>query len=147
MWKHHCTWLFECFFELLICFFLNRLSILQLFNEFHFKFLHLHDLLLLLHPDDFLIVYSVVVLLLHRHQPTLSFLFDLHRSQPFLLIDDLILHLILLLNLEQLVAFLLIVLASYDLSLLGFFSLGQEDSFLHLFLLLLALFVQGIVVL
>lgn len=87
------------------------------------------------------------MLLLHRHQSALPFLLDLHRGQPFLLVNDLIFHLILLLDLEQLVAFLLIVLTSDDLGLLGLLSLRQLDGLLHLSLLFLALFVEGIVVL
>ena len=77
----------------------------------------------------------------------LLLLLDLHGSEAFLLIDDLILHSVLLLDLEELVSLLLVILTSNYLRLLRLFSLRQEYGFLNLLLLILSLLVQSVVVL
>ena len=64
-----------------------------------------------------------------------------------MLIHDLVLHPVLLFHLEMLVTLFLIILTPNNLRLLGFFSLRQENGLLHLFLFLLALLVEGVVIL
>lgn len=53
---------------------------------------------------------------------TLAVLFDLHCSQAFLLVNDLILHAVLLLVLEAIELLLLFVLLLMDIGLLGFLA-------------------------
>jgi len=84
---------------------------------------------------------------LHIHNTALALLLNLHLSQAFLLVNDLVLHAVLLLNLEIHVSLLLVVLAANDLGLLGLLLLREEDSFLHLPLLILTLLVEHVVLL
>ena len=77
----------------------------------------------------------------------LAVLLDLHRSQTLLLVYDLILHAVLLLHLEALeLLFLLVLLLDY-LGLFGFLAPRLKDSVLHFALLVLALLVQGEIIL
>ena len=77
----------------------------------------------------------------------LAVLFNLHGSQPFLLVHNLILHAILLFDPEVLELLFLLVLLLDNLGLLGLFTLGLEYGFLHLPLLILSLLVHRVVVL
>ena len=76
----------------------------------------------------------------------LTVLFNLHRSQAFLLIHNLILHTILLLMLEAIKLLLLLVLLLYNLGLFGFLTPGLENSLLYLAFLISTLLVEAIVV-
>ena len=64
-----------------------------------------------------------------------------------MLIDNLVLHPVLLLNFEVLVALFLIILTPNNLRLFSFFSLRQENGLLDLFLFVLTLLVECIVIL
>ena len=94
-----------------------------------------------------LIVDFFLVRFLHIHNSALALLLNLHLSQAFLLVDDLVLHAIFLLDLKVHVSLLLVVLASNDLGLLSLLLLREEDSFLHLPLLILALLIKHVVLL
>ena len=84
---------------------------------------------------------------LYAHDAALAVVLNLHLSQPFLLIDDLVFHAVLLFDLKIHVPFLLIVLTSNDLRLLSFLLFRQKDSLLHFALLVLTLFVEHVVLL
>ena len=87
------------------------------------------------------------MLALHLLDAPLSVFFDLHGGQALLLIGDLVLHAILLLDLEMLeLLFLFILLLDY-LGLLGLLPLRLEDSLLNLALLVSSLLVQRVIVL
>ena len=87
------------------------------------------------------------MLSLNVQHSALPLLFNLHGSQTFLLINNLVLHPVFLLNFEVLVALFLIVLTPNDFRLFGFFSLWQEYGFLDLFLFILTLLVECVVIL
>lgn len=57
------------------------------------------------------------------HDPALAIVLNLHLRQPLLLVNDLILHAVLLLHLEINVPLLLVVLLPNDFGLLSFFLL------------------------
>ena len=76
---------------------------------------------------------------------TFALLINLEHGKALLLVHDLTLHAVLSLNLEILMAFLLIILRPHYFSLLGFLTLGKEDSLLNLALLLLSLLVNHVV--
>jgi len=84
---------------------------------------------------------------LNAHDAPLTVVLNLHLGQTFLLINDLVLHTVLLFDLKIHVALLLIVLAANYLRLLSFLLFGQEDSLLHFALLVLALFVEHVILL
>ena len=56
---------------------------------------------------------------LDAHDATLAVVLNLHLGQPFLLIDDLVFHAVLLFDFKIHVPFLLIVLTANDLGLLS----------------------------
>lgn len=87
------------------------------------------------------------MLALNLLDAALAILLDLHGSEALLLIDDLILHAVLLLDLKMLELLFLVVLLLDDLGLLGLFALRLEDGLLHLALLVLPLPVDRVVVL
>ena len=119
---HRCGGLLQRSLQLLVRVLLHCLRILQLLDEFHFQLFHLHDFFLLLRSQVVLVINAIVVMLLHLLYAALAVLLDLHRSQTLLLVYDLILHAILLLNLEALeLLFLLVLLLDY-LGLFGFFA-------------------------
>ncbi len=84
---------------------------------------------------------------LDAHDATLAVVLNLHLGQPFLLIDDLVFHAVLLFDFKIHVPFLLIVLTANDLGLLSLLLFRQEYSLLHFALLILALFVEHVVLL
>jgi hypothetical protein len=92
-------------------------------------------------------VYFVFVCFLHIRNSALSLLLNLHLSQAFLLVHDLVLHAVFLFDLEVHVSLLLVVLATNDLGLLGLLLLREEDRLLHFALFILALLVEHIVLL
>jgi hypothetical protein len=107
----------------------------------------LHDLFLLLLAHALLYRYLILVDPLDAHDAALAVVLNLHLGQPFLLVDDLVLHAVLLFHLKIHMPLLLIVLTANNLRLFGLFLLGQEDSLLHFALLVLALFVKHVVLL
>ena len=86
-------------------------------------------------------------MLLNLLDTTRTIFLDFHRSQPFLLVYNLILQAILLLYLEVLELLLLFILLLNDFCLLCLFSLGLKDGFLDFSLLILTLLSVGVVVL
>ena len=137
--SHHRTRFFQCAFELLIGILLHRLGVLELLDQLHLELLHLHDFFFLLLAKVVLVVHPIVVLALDLLQAPLSVFFDLHCSQPLLLVHDLILHAVFLLDLEALELLFLLVLLLDDLGLLGFFAARLKDGLLHFALLVSSL--------
>jgi hypothetical protein len=84
---------------------------------------------------------------LDAHHLSLAVIFDLQERQPFLLVDQLIFHAVVLLELEVEVSLLLIVLCPNDFCLFCFLFLRQKNRFLDLSLLILTLFVDHVVLL
>lgn len=84
---------------------------------------------------------------LDAHDAALAVIFNFHLSQPFLLVDNLVLHAVLLLDLEIQMALLLVVLTANNLGLFRLLLFGQENGLLHLAFLILALLVQHVVLL
>jgi len=82
---------------------------------------------------------------LGHHDLSLAFLIDLHLGKTLLLVDDLILHLVLGLHFEILVAALLLVLRLYYFRLLCLLLLRQVNRLLHFSLFLLPLLVHHVV--
>ena len=76
----------------------------------------------------------------------MSIFLNFHSCESFLLVDYLILHTVLLFNLEIIELFLLIVLLFDYLGLFAFLTTRLEDSFLHLAFLILSLPVKVVVV-
>lgn len=144
---HHCTGFLKGPLKLSVCIFLDRLRVLKLLDEFHFNLLHLHDLFFLLLSDALFNAHFVLVDPLDRHNPALAVVLDFHLGQPFLLVHDLILHLVLLLDFKIHVPLLLVVLSPDDFGLFCFLFLRQEDGFLDLPLLVDSLLVEHIVLL
>lgn len=107
----------------------------------------MHDLFLLLLAHALLESDLVFMHALDAHDAPLLVLFNLEQSEPFLLIDDLILHAILLFHPSVHVSLFLVVLIPNDLGLLRLLLLREEDGLLHLALLILALPVQHVVLL
>lgn len=121
---------------------MHGLRILQLLDQLHLKLLHLHHFLLLLLTQVVLVVDTIFLMFLHLVGAALAVFFDLHRSKPLLLVNDLILHAVLLFNLKVLELLFLFVLLFDYLGLLGFLALGLEDGLLDLALLVLSLLVD-----
>jgi len=143
----HLGGLAECLLELGVGLFLDSLCVLQLLDEFHLEELHLHDLLLLDLAIAALILQLTVHVPLDRGDPPLPVLLDLQQSEPLLLEDKLVLHLVVLFCLElNLVAALLELLLD-GLGLLSLLPLGEEDGLLDLALFVLPLLLQDVVAL
>ena len=147
MRRHHGRWFLKSTFELLISLFLDSLSVLKLFNELHLQLFHLHDFLFLLSPHIVLVIHAVVMSSLYLLDTSRSVFFNLHRSQAFLLINDLILHAILLLHFKVRELLLLFILLLNYLSLLGLFPSRLKDSLLNFALFICSLLIDGVVLL
>ena len=145
--RHHCGRLLKSTFELLIGLFLDSLSVLELFDELHLQLLHLHDFLFLRSPHIVLVIHPVFMLSLNLLDTSSSVFFNLHRSQAFLLINDLILHAILLLHFKVRELLLLFILLLNYLGLLCFFPSRLEDSLLNFALFICSLLIDGVVLL
>jgi hypothetical protein len=107
----------------------------------------LHNLFLLLPPQVVLVIDATLGKSLDLLDATSAILFDLHRGQTLLLVNNLILHAVLLLYLEGLELLFLFVLLLDNLRLFCFFTLRLEDGLLDLSLLILALLAVRVVVL
>ena len=145
--SHHGRRLFQCTLQLLVSVLLHCLRILEFLDELHLELLHLHDFFFFLLAQVVLVVHAIVVLPLHLLQAPLAIFFNLHRSQTLLLVHNLILHAILLLDLEALELLFLLVLLLDDLRLLGLFSSGLENGLLHFAFLICTLLLDREVVL
>lgn len=111
---HHCRGFFKCTLKLLVCFLLYSLRVLQLLDQLHLELLHLHDLFFLLRSHVVLVYHTIVMMSLHLLDTSRPILFDLHSGQAFLLVNNLILHAVLLLDLKVLeLLFLFVLLLDY----------------------------------
>ena len=128
--------------QLLVGLLLDGLRILKLLDKLHLELLHLHDLFFLLLAQVVLVANFILVLLLNLLHASLSFLLDFHRCQALLLIHNLILHAILLLDLEVSELLFLFILVLDYLSLLRLFALRLENGLLNLALLICSLLVN-----
>lgn len=144
---HHGRWLLKSSFELLISLFLDSLSVLKLFDELHLQLFHLHDFLFLLSPHKVLVIHSIIVCSLNLLDTSLPVFFNLHRSQAFLLINDLILHAILLLHFKVRELLLLFILLLNYLRLLRLFPSRLKDSLLNFALFVSSLLIDRVVLL
>ena len=79
---------------------LDRLSVLQFFDQLHLEHLHLHDLLLLHLAEACLVLEFTVDITVHRLDSSLLFLLYFQLSETFLLYDDLVFHLVILVDLH-----------------------------------------------
>ena len=132
---HHGAWLLKCTLKFCISILLNGLCILQLLNQLHLKFFHLHDFILLCCSHIVFIHDSLVLLLLHVVESTVLVLFYLYVGYMLLLLDDLILHSVLLLNLELHMSLLLIILLLDHLALFCLLFFAHKYGFLNFLLL------------
>ena len=78
------------------------------------------------------------------YDSTLLF-FLLHLGETLLLVNNLVFHLVFGLDLELVVADLLLILCALDLGLLGLLCLGEIDRFLHFALLFSSLLLNHVV--
>jgi hypothetical protein len=121
------------------------LCVLYLLDELHFNALHIHDLFFFGLAEAVFNVGLVGLAALGHHDLSLAFLLDLHLGKTLLLVDDLVLHLVLGLHFELLVAPLLLVLSLYYLRLLRLFFLREVDCFLNFPFFFLSLLVYHVV--
>ena len=137
--------LLERTFELLVGLFLDGLRVLELLNQLHLDALHIQNLIFLLVAQRVLVRHLVLVVALRHANLAARLLILLHLGQALLLVHDLVLHLILGLNLELVVADLLLVLRPLDLGLLGLLGLRKVDGLLDLPLFFGALLLDHVV--
>ena len=135
----------QCALELLVCLLLDGLRVLEFLDELHLDALHIQNFILLLSAHNVLNLHLVVLVAVGQAELASLLLFLLHLSEALLLVDDLVLHFVLSLDLELVVADLLLVLSTLHLCLLGLFSLGQVDRFLDFLLLVGALLLDHVV--
>jgi len=121
------------------------LCVLNLLDKLHFDPLHIHDLFFFGLAEAIFNVGFIGLAALGHHDLSLAFLIDLHLGKTLLLVDDLILHLVLGLHFEILVAALLLVLRLYYFRLLCLLLLRQVNRLLHFSLFLLPLLVHHVV--
>jgi len=121
------------------------LCVLNLLDKLHFNALHIHDLFFFGLAEAIFNVGFIGLAALGHHDLSLAFLIDLHLGKTLLLVDDLILHLVLGLHFEILVAALLLVLRLYYFRLLCLLLLRQVNRLLHFSLFLLPLLVHHVV--
>lgn len=121
------------------------MCVLYLLDELHFNALHIHDLFFFGLAEAVFNVGLVGLAALGHHDLSLAFLLDLHLGKTLLLVDDLVLHLVLGLHFELLVAPLLLVLSLYYLRLLRLFFLREVDCFLNFPFFFLSLLVYHVV--
>ena len=76
----------------------------------------------------------------------MSIFLNFHSGKPFLLVDYLILHTVLLFNFEIIELFLLVVLLFDYLGLFALLTARLEDCLLHLAFLILSLSVEVVIV-
>ena len=126
---------------------MNGLCVLQLLNQLHLEFLHLHDFFLLCRSEIVFVHDSLVLLLLDVVETTVLVLFYLYVGNMFLLLDDLVLHAVLLFNLELHVSLLLIILLLDHLALFCFLTLAHENSLLYFLLFVTTISLHLIVLL
>lgn len=131
--------------QLLVRLLLDGLRVLQFLNQLHFDALHIQNLVLLLLAHGVLEVGAVVLVALRHLQLAALLLLHLHLGEALLLVHDLVLHLVLSLNLELVVANLLLVLRALDFGLLGLLGLAQVDGLLNFALLLGTLLLNHVV--
>ena len=143
----HLGGLAECLLELGVSLFLDSLCVLQLLDEFHLEELHLHDLLLLDLANAALILQLTVHVPLDRGDPPLSVFLNFQLSEPLLLVDQLVLHLVVLFCLELNLLAALLELLLDGLSLLCLLPLGEEYGLLDLALFVLSLLLKDVVAL
>ena len=121
------------------------MCVLNLLDKLHFNALHIHDLFFFGLAEAIFNVGFIGLAALGHHDLSLAFLIDLHLGKTLLLVDDLILHLVLGLHFEILVAALLLVLRLYYFRLLCLLLLRQVNRLLHFSLFLLPLLVHHVV--
>ncbi len=121
------------------------MSVLNLLDKLHFNALHIHDLFFFGLAEAVFNVGFVGLAALGHHDLSLAFLLDLHLGKPLLLVYDLVLHLVLGLHFELLVAPLLLVLRLYYLRLLRLLLLRQVDRLLDFPFFVLPLLVYHVV--
>ena len=141
----HLLWSRECFLELCVSLLLDRLSVLELLDKFHLEHLHLHDFLLFHSSYSRLIVKFTIDIAMNRMNTTLLILFNLQLSKTFLLYDDLILKLVVLLGLHIYRLSALLQLRLHCLRLLCFLALRQVYGLLDLPLLILSLLLDHVI--
>lgn len=121
--------------QLLVGLLLDGLRVLQFLDQFHLDAFHIQNFVLLLLTDRVLLHRALLLVAIsHLHLASLLFL-HLHLGQTLLLVNDLVLHFVFSLNLEFVVADLLLILGALNFCLFGFFSLGQVNCFLNFALL------------
>jgi hypothetical protein len=94
------------------------LCVLYLLDELHFDALHIHDFFFFGLAEAVFNVGPVGLAALGHHDLSLAFLLNLHLGKTLLLVDNLVLHLVLGLYFELLVAPFLLVLSFYYFCLL-----------------------------
>ena len=137
--------LLERTFELLVGLLLDGLRVLEFLNQLHLDALHIQNLVFLLVAQRILMRHLVLVAALRHAHLAARLLILLHLGQALLLVDDLVLHLVLGLNLELVVPDLLLVLRPLDFGLLGLLRLRKVDGLLDLPLFFSALFLDHVV--
>lgn len=140
-----CGWFLKGALKLLVGFFLDGLRVLKLLDELHFDALHVQNFVLFLLADVVLELSLFLLVALSHVNLTAVLLFHLHLGETLLLVHDLVLHLVLSLYLELVVADLLRVLCALDFSLFGLLSLRKVNGFLYLALLLSSLLLNHVV--
>lgn len=124
---------------------MDGLRVLKFLDELHLNALHIQNLVLLLSAHHVLNLHLVVLVAVGQADLASGLLLLLHLGEAFLLVHDLVLHFVLSLDLELVVADLLLVLSTLHLRLLGFFGLGQVDRFLDFLLLVGTLLLDHVV--
>ena len=108
------------------------MSVLKLLDELHFKHLHLHDLLLFVSDDAFLLGHALVIVKLRFHLLSSHEFLLLKKGDALLLFDHLILRRSILRGLVEEHLLSLLVLNLHEPLLFHFLFLAQVDGFLNL---------------
>jgi len=128
---HSSRRLFKSTLKLAVRLFLDSLGILELFDELHLKFLHLHDLFFLLLTHIVFVADARFDGFLGLLGTALAIFFLFHSSQSLLLVYNLVLHAVLLFVFEAIEFLFLFILRRRKLRLLGFFASRLENCVLH----------------
>lgn len=118
-----CGGLAERVLQVLVCFLLNCLGVLELPDQLHLQHLHLSHLGLLLGFAGLLLSHLALVVFLHHFHLALLVIFYLHARVFILLLTELVFEFVLIIHLCHIFHLLLLVILPDRFSLLCFLLL------------------------
>lgn len=112
-------WFLQGALQLLVGLLLDSLRVLQFLNQLHLDAFHIQNFVLLLLAHGVFEMGAILLVTLSHGELAALLLLHLHLGEALLLVHDLVLHFVLSLDLEFVVAYLLLVLLSLNLGLFG----------------------------